>query len=137
MNHNHNLVSLPSIRALQLYGIPKSQLLHTMLTLQSVSSDLVDDCMDEYYLLYASPEHFLKNSHCGIYYRKDSQYVIVYATPQTTRGKILDSVGKSVQLSLSFRTAKPEYNLPSYVLVSIQTSTPSQFKLNVNVEVAV
>lgn len=126
-----SLPSLPSIKALKLYGVPKSQLLHTMLTLQSISSDIESTCLDEYYLLYSSPEHFLKNSHCGIYYRNDSQYIIIF-DKSSSRGQILAAVGKSIQLSLSFRTPRKEYNLPSYVYVTLHSSSSSssaQFNL--------
>lgn len=116
--------SLPSISALHMYGVPKSQLIHTMLTMQSISSDISDSCLDEYYLLYASPEHFLANSHCGTYYRNDSQYIIVY-DGESSRGKILSAVGSSTQLSLSFRSARHEYKIPSYVYVSIQSQRAS------------
>jgi hypothetical protein len=71
--------------------------------------------MQEYYMLYCTPEHFAANQHGGIYYRDDRQYVIIYEQ-SLTRWFALNA--KS-QLILSFRSAKPEYDLPDYVIVSL------------------
>lgn len=112
-NSNNSALHLSSINSIKLYGVPRSQILHALTTFQHISG--VDQCMEEYYLLYCSPEHFSANQHEGLYYREDRQYVILYEQ-SVTRWFALNA--KS-QLILSFRVAKPEYDLPAYVMVSL------------------
>ncbi len=109
----NNSLHLSSIKSLKLYGVPRSQVLHALTNYPHISG--IDQCMQEYYMLYCTPEHFAANQHGGIYYRDDRQYVIIYEQ-SLTRWFALNA--KS-QLILSFRSAKPEYDLPDYVIVSL------------------
>lgn len=125
-NHTHpkspvGMNHLSSISSYKKYGVPRSEVLHAISSFPHISG--IDQCLSEYYMLYCTPEHFSANQHAGVYYRDDRQYVIIYEQ-SLTRWFALHS--KS-QLILSFRSAKPEYDLPDYVLVSLSTSPVSSF----------
>lgn len=103
-----------SIRAMQLYGVPRSEIIHTCMYSEQIPQNLVNTAFQEYYLLYCTAEHFKKNSHCGEFYRDDRNYQIIYV--HCTRWDVVNTPG---QIRLSFRAAHKEYNIPAYVLVSL------------------
>ena len=75
---------------------------------------------EKFFIRYWSKDYFLHvtsfiSLHTGTLPVEGRGFIIIYH--RTTRGKILQ-MNPTDQLALSFRAAKPEYNLPAYVLVS-------------------
>jgi hypothetical protein len=103
-----------SIHSMKLYGIPRSEVLHHLTKTPMLPKDFVLQTLEEYFLLYCTNEHFTKNQHCGRFYKNNKEYIILYH--ECTRWDVTHFSG---QISMSFRTAKPEYNLPSYVIVTL------------------
>lgn len=124
MNTSNPAVSvLPSILAYNLYGMHRSEVLHLTTKYSHVAADIVTSVYSEYFLRYATSSHILASSHAGVYYTDEgNSYVIIY--DNVSRGELL-AASKNAdcameQFSLSFRTPKKEYNLPSYVLIRKQ-----------------
>lgn len=113
-------MTLHSIEAYKATGVSRSSL-NEILVYRFAIPELLKDLFPTYFLRYWSKKFFLAvTSQQSI--RKDAIlvdgifYLIQYH--KCTRGDIL-RLQDSSQVCLSFRAAKPEFNLPAYVLVSI------------------
>ena len=117
-----------SIQCYDKYGILRSQM-KTILDSHLHIAHTVKPALSYYKLLMVGKEELekrLDNLVNGNMVRFDRLFVIVWKTP---RGEFLSSSDDSVW-RLSFREAKPEFNLPAYVLISrsktVQTSLKEQ-----------
>jgi hypothetical protein len=107
---------MSAIIATKKHGISRSQL-HLRLQTWPIFSSFSTPALREYYLLFWSAEYFLGRWKEGTIVRNGSIYHVCFA-PGLSLAK-LKQLDKSHQIALSFRTAAAEYNLPSYVFVSI------------------
>lgn len=73
--------------------------------------------LKNYYLLFWSPEWFFNKMIDGRINQNGQIYWVIYKDCVPTDIRNLFNSG--AQISLSFRTASDEYNLPSYVMVSL------------------
>lgn len=104
-------MKLHSIEVMKKYGVPRSILLHHLQHSLFIPVEF-KHLMEEYILLYHTPEYFFKNQHKGSILRFNKEYIIIYNVP---RGVCLHAP----KLKISFREALPEYNLPAYAMVTI------------------
>ena len=113
-------MTLHSIQAYKAHGVSRSHM-HDMLQTRFSLPQLIRPLFSVYLLRYWSKEYFLQITELQSV-RKDAIlldgifYLIQYH--RCTRGDLLQLHSKS-QVSLSFRSAPAEFNLPAYVLVSI------------------
>ena len=96
---------------LQLYGYSRNTVNHSLINDFHIDPAVVNKSLTEYNLIHWSTNYFVSKSQFGVLYRGDKQYVVVYH--KCTRY----NVREATEVILSFREAKPEYNLPAYVLV--------------------
>lgn len=111
-----NQSRIASIDSYTKYGIPRSEVLSTLQRILHIPASH-QHTLQEYKLLYTSPDHFFSQVSGGMLTRHDKPYIVIYH--QCNR---YECIYHSGQLMLSYREAQPEYNLPAYVLV-----TPASF----------
>jgi len=102
-----------SIESYKLYGIPKSMLLHLLKEFPAFPPNF-QDTLESYYLLYWEPHYFLSQIKEGTLTHNGKVFQVIYkrgASPATIKSK--------EQIKLSFRAPKAEFDLPSYVLVTL------------------
>lgn len=110
-------VKLPlAVQAYLQYGIPKSVVAHAITKYFSISQDIQYTCLDTYFTRVWTGQVFISKSQGGVIYdtESDTAYHIIYANG-IKRYDIECAPGRN--LFLSFRAAKPLYNLPAYVIV--------------------
>ena len=78
-------------------------------------------CFDVYFLMRTRAEVLLANVFAGQLARGTDKYQVIYH--RCTRGQLL--ANKGMEVVISFRQAKPEYGIPAYALVSIQSIASS------------
>ena len=101
-----------SIVAYKLYGVHRSVVLHILQHVWNPTAHI--DLLSECKMNVMSVSHFATHSHEGMLHREAKSYQIVYH--RCNRWEALHS---DSQLLISYREAKPEYNLPAYALVTI------------------
>lgn len=104
------------ISAVRAYGVPPSVISHIAINNWTIA-DSFKDCFDIYYLLHWQSQYLLEQIHDGALNITDNKFIVVYH--RTTRGKLLSAPYN--QVAISFRKAKPEFGIPAYCLVSLQT----------------
>jgi len=107
---------MSAIIATKKYGVSRSQL-HLRLQTWPIFSSFSTPALREYYLLFWSVEYFLGRWKEGAIVRNGTIYHVCF--PSDLSLAKLKQLDKSHQLALSFRTAEAEYDLPSYVFVSL------------------
>lgn len=96
----------PHFRAIQTYGISKSMLRYVMQNQFAINSEIVNNALREYSLLYHDPDYFFSQIKEGIY----KGYQVIYKDS-------LSALKKESQIALSFRAARKDYEMEKYVLV--------------------
>ena len=120
-----NTNNLSSAIAVKTYGMFPSTLKYIISNHTTIAHRL-HDTLETYYILYWDVEYFLSQFTEGTIKRDNRIYHIIFkgtgAGNTKHRGHMIADVkqGMSYQVSLSFRKAKPEFNLPAYVLVSTE-----------------
>lgn len=109
MNQSSNLASIKSYAT---YGIHRSEVLSVLQRILHIPASH-QHTLQEYKLLYTSPNYLFSQVSGGVLTRHDKPYIVIYH--QCTRYECMYYSG---QLMLSYREAQPEYNLPAYVLVT-------------------
>jgi len=106
-SHPNVIYSNSLFRAIQGTGISKSMLRYVMQNQFAISSTQIkDDCLIEYNLLYHDSDYFFPQIRDGMY----RGYQVIYKDS-------LSGLKESPQLALSFRAAIDNYGLEKYVLV--------------------
>lgn len=111
-SHLVSPVKSDSVRAYQKYGISRYELINTLTKDRTVNPEL-HDALEVYHLELTSfkfVQNLAKQGATQII--DEDRYTIIWKTP---RGKILKET--SGQYFVSYRKAKPEYNLPAYVMI--------------------
>lgn len=105
--------TISAITCAKVYGVGKSELNKHLLHNPVIPTNL-QHCLDTYYLLYWSPDYFLEKERDGFIIHHAQRYIVMMA-PNVSRNKIVHAN----QIKLSFRKAKPEFELPAIVYVTL------------------
>lgn len=110
--HEMSKVKSDSVRAYQKYGISRYELINTLTKDRTVKPEL-QSALETYHLELTSFKFVQNLAKQGATQIIDEDgYTIIWKTP---RGKILKETAG--QYFVSYRKAKPEYNLPAYVMI--------------------
>lgn len=106
--------ALNSAQLTQKYGVTRS-VIHHVATNNFAISLFYADCFRTYKLLYWDAQYLLSRVRDGLLEQDGVEYLVIYH--RCTRGNVLAAKGS--QVALSFRTAKRDFGLVPYVLVSL------------------
>lgn len=106
-------VKSDSVRAYQKYGVSRYGLINSLTKYRTIKPQLHSAL--ETYMIELHPFEFVQNlAKTGrkVLLLDADRHIIIWKTP---RGKVLKET--SGDYFLSYRKAKPEYNLPAYVMI--------------------
>lgn len=110
---NDNIQSIIAYKA----GLPSKWTVHYALVNDFTISDTeILNQLDKYYKLFWKAGYFDPSVLDGTILHQDIRYLVIYKNCNPYQIRKLD---KTEQIELSFRKAKPEYQLAAYVIVRI------------------
>lgn len=106
-----------SIRSYQRHLVPRS-LVHYLSCNNWTIPQIYYDLFSKYFVRKWQASYFFGATNQGTLIYDDREWLIVFH--KTSRGQLMRKVSTNLQtnVTLSFRAAKPEFNLPAYVLVN-------------------
>lgn len=113
-NSKESNCNLSSIESYKKYGITRSTLSYMLQHMHQIPVGM-QDTLESYYLLYWTSYHTIESIKEGTLASRGRKFHVVFLG--TTLGE-LKTLPSYSQIKLSFRIPKPEFNLPSYVIIT-------------------
>lgn len=108
-----------SIEAYHKYGIHRNYVAYICCNHFSVPADF-RDCFSSYFLRRWAPSYFFSQVQEGCIFYDGIEYIVLYH--KKSRGQLMQDCTRTespqLGVTLSFRAAQSEFNLPAYVLVN-------------------
>jgi len=103
---------MSAVEALRKYGVSPTVVRYVLQNQAHIAVEQ-QDLLVRYYLKYWEAEYFFNNLHNGTITDEGTVYQVIYKHCTPTKVRCAD------QVALSFRAAQPEYELESYVIITV------------------